>query len=136
MWRIEMRALGLGLLLISMGIVGCGPDIRTECEERVQCRGGNDLDIEACVDASDVVYDFVVDLECDDEYDAYFACIQPLTNCRTMPTGQTCMASTDCSDDDTCTDGQCVTASYSVAPEDRDKCDKEFAAYSSCFNFN
>jgi len=130
-----MRALLWGLLLISVGIVGCAPDIRTECEEQVQCRGGNDKDVEACVAVGDVVYDFLDDIGCDDEYDAYFECSAPLTTCRSMPTGQACMTSADCGNDRTCTNGECVAKSYGIDADDQDKCKAEKAAYGNCLNF-
>ena len=130
-----MRALLRGLLLISVGIVGCAPDLRTQCEGSVQCRGGNDADIEACVAVGDVVYDFLDDIGCDDEYDAYFACSEPLFSCRSLPTGQPCTAASDCPNDLACTNGECVAKNWGIDSNDQDKCMAEKAAYGNCLNF-
>jgi hypothetical protein len=130
-----MRALGLGLLVVSVGMVGCGPDIRSECEKQVECGGGNDKDIEACVAVYDVFEDFLDDLGCGDEYDAYFTCIIPLSQCKSNPTGQMCTTVADCDDNQACTNGGCVRSSYTIDADDREMCDAEVAAYSSCVNF-
>src|SRR5690349_11129451 len=109
-----MRALGWGLLLICFGIIGCGPDIRAECEEQVQCAGGNDKDIDACVAVQEVLEDYLAELECDDEYDAYITCSAPYTKCKKTPTGEMCMTDADCSSDDACSAGQCVSSSFGM----------------------
>lgn len=130
-----MRALEWGLLVICVGIVGCGPDIRGQCESQVQCAGGNELDIEACVEVTEVVYDFYVDLGCGDEYDVYIECAEPYLKCRTNPTGQPCATDMPCPGDLTCSNGECVSKSWGIDDEDRDKCEVEAAAYGRCANF-
>lgn len=126
-----MRALGL-MLFMGVVIVGCGPDIRAQCEAEVQCKSGNDKDIEACVAVKDELQDFLADIGCDDEYEALFECTEPLQQCNSVPTGDTCMTDEDCSADDDCSGGECVRRSYSIEAEDQDKCEAETAAYNSC----
>lgn len=130
-----MRALGLGLLGICMGLVGCGPDHRAQCEAQIQCGGGNDKDIDACTAVLDEYREFYGEIGCGDEYDAYFSCTQELAACRSMPTGQSCMTSADCSNDRSCSNGECVSKSYSIDPDKADQCDVEANAYASCVQF-
>lgn len=130
-----MRAFGLGILLVCVSAIGCAPDFRTQCEAQVQCRGGNDADIEACVAVSEVGYDFAEDIECADEFDAYFECQQPLLKCRSSNTGQMCPMGTECSKDESCSNGQCTRSSYTIDSADADKCKVEAAAYGQCANF-
>lgn len=130
-----MRALGLSLLMMSVGMVGCGPDLQSACEEQVQCKGGNDKDIEACVAVGEVAEDLLDELECGDEYDAYFDCTQAYMKCTSSPTGRPCMAASDCDANQACTNGECVAPLYSLDDDGRDKCKVEIAAYNSCVQF-
>lgn len=130
-----MRALGLGLLVLSCGVVGCGPDIDSYCEKEVQCLGGNDKDIDACVAIYDVSGDFYSDLGCSDEFDAYFECITPLAQCNENPTGKSCTTNDDCNNNQKCSMSVCVSVSFDVESADRDKCQKEAAAFTSCGQF-
>jgi len=130
-----MRALGLGLLGICMGLVGCGADHRARCEAEKQCRGGNDKDIDACVAFLDEYREYYDDIGCSDEYDAYFACSDELAECRTMSTGESCMIAADCGGDRQCKDGVCINADYGIDPSKIDQCEVEAAAYAACVQF-
>ncbi len=131
-----MRALGLGLLFVSMTLIGCGPDLRAECEAEVKCKGGNDADIDACVAVGEVFVDYLADIGCDDEFDAQFECTSPLKSCQSSPTGDPCMTGADCRSDEVCSNNECVEKSYTIDAADRDKCEAEAAAYSRCSNLN
>jgi hypothetical protein len=131
-----MRALLLGALLGSFGLIGCGPSVRAICEEQTNCRDGNDKDIDACVASSEVYLDLIQDIGCGDEYDTYIECFEPLAKCNSMPTGQMCANDDECGGNRTCSNGECVSASYGLAPEDQEKCDTELLAYARCANLN
>ena len=132
-----MRVVMLGVLLSGFSVLGCGPDIQKTCEEQIKCQGGNDRDVDACVAVSEVAIDLYDDIGCGDEYDDYMACIEPLAECKSTQTGQTCANDSDCGGggDQTCSNGNCVASYYGVSAEDEDKCETESLAYAKCAKF-
>lgn len=126
-----MRLGWMGIMISALGIVGCGPDYQAICEAEAACEGGNELDIDACVATSKIEADYIDDIGCSDEYDAYFACVESFLQCREEQTGQTCMADAECGLG-TCSGGQCVYKSYGPEPPDDDTCKAEIVAFGHC----
>lgn len=130
-----MRLCLMGLVIGCWGVVGCGPDFRAICEGEMACRGGNDLDVDACVASREADADLADDLGCGSEYDDYYNCIEPFLQCNEQQTGQTCMTDNDCNGgggDIRCSGGMCAVKSWGVAPADVDACEAESNAKNRC----
>lgn len=125
-----MRLCWMGIVISVVGMAGCGPDIRGQCEAEIACEGGNDLDIEACVAGADVDLDYYDDIGCGDEYDTYATCIEPYMKCNDTTLG-TCMMDADCGGA-RCTNGMCVISSYGIDPDKQDSCEAERNAFGNC----
>jgi hypothetical protein len=126
-----MRLLLMGLMVGCFGVAGCGPNIRAMCEAEIACEGGNDLDIDACVAVEEVDADYLDEIGCSAEYNAYFACIEPYLKCNEQPTGGNCTMNGECPGG-RCSGGQCVFAVYGPDPDDVDACEAEANAYGRC----
>jgi hypothetical protein len=127
----EMRLCLMGLVIGCLGVVGCGPDVRANCEAEVACEGGNELDVEACVAGEDVDADYYADVGCGAEYDAYFICIEQYLKCDEQPTGETCTTNAECSDG-RCSGGTCVRSSFGVDQSKIEMCEAESSAFNRC----
>ncbi len=77
----------------------------TYCEEMMDCEGGNDADVEACVAQAEETEEHASLWDCDEWFDAYFECVE---------------VESDCDND-----------RYNV---DGDNCDDESQDYSSCMH--
>lgn len=52
------------------------------CEKQSDCEGGNDNDIDACVEASRGEEDVADAYDCSDEYDDLFECVDENASCK------------------------------------------------------
>ena len=75
-WTSSLALLGLGAG--AMGCAGYG----TFCEDEMDCRGGNDNDVEACVVLLDAESDHAGVHECTDQWDELFACMEEESHCE------------------------------------------------------
>lgn len=131
-WVLKIPlVLGAG---IALAATGCGPDFDALCEERASCRGGNDMDVDACIEAYDAMAEHESDIGCTDEFDEFYQCYIDSASCQTEP------STTPCSNDDEChgsgqsCDGNvCVTRDYMLT--DPTVCEAESNAYDSCSNW-
>lgn len=126
------------LLVSALAATGCGgPDFSAICEQQEDCAGGNERDREACVVAFEGAAGLADDLGCTDEFDAFFACTEEFAACRDMPTGEPCMADSDCSGPpgrERCSAGICVEKEYGFDPSSQNNpCEAESNAYQRCF---
>jgi hypothetical protein len=125
--------LRLGIGVLAAALAGCGgPDHEALCEQQVECIGGNDKDLEACVATLDYVEGVSSDVGCSDEYDAYFECRESELECDTQDTQFPCGGNADCDQvgGGSCSDGTCKRKALVV--KDEDVCRAEDRAFSRC----
>ncbi len=79
MKNISFTLVGLALVLTSMGCSGLHSDI---CEQTIQCEGGNDADIDACVAQLDGEEDVAAAYDCGDPWDKYIECVGDKIDCN------------------------------------------------------
>lgn len=130
-----MRLFLMGLMVGCFGVAGCGrgPDIRAMCEAEVACEGGGtDLDVEACVAVEEIDADYMDDIGCGAEYDAYVTCVEPYLICNLGIPGEKCTTNTDCRHAQICAYGQCTYGGYGESGDGWDKCEAERNAYHRC----
>jgi hypothetical protein len=126
------RLLGAAPPLLALMLAGCGPDYDTICQERVDCLGGNEADVEACVRQAELQGE-IADIEgCDDEWAEYVACLEQNASCESQSTGMACASNDECQGDGlTCgNNGECVYKVYGL--EDQEDCEVESRAYGRC----
>ena len=125
-WRRALAAALCG----AMALGGCGgPDHDSLCEQQVECIGGNDADRDACVATYEYMADVADDLGCDDEYDAYFECLEGSATCDTQDTQQPCSTDEECGGA-RCDGGTCKIKA--LVPEGDGGCQAEERAWSRC----
>ena len=110
------------------------PDYDGICQEMVDCAGGNEADLEACVREAEQLGE-IADIEgCDDEWADMVACIEENARCDSQNTGDPCTSDAECSsmgDGMSCGGaGECVRKAYGL--EDETDCEAESRAYSRC----
>jgi hypothetical protein len=82
MSRTATRALaGLGLVGLMCGLLACNP-YGDYCKAAMDCEGGNDKDVDACVAEREAESDLAHLWDCDEWYDAYFACAEENSSCE------------------------------------------------------
>lgn len=129
------RARVLAGALIAMAMFACGgPDLKKICKETEACRGGNERDVEACVEVAEAERNLTDDIGCGDEHDTYYECYEKYATCRDTAAGGQCMTTQDCGGGGAgfqCVSGQCVRRDYGL---EADVCRAEENAYESCSN--
>ncbi|MRG90386.1 hypothetical protein [Polyangium spumosum] len=113
---------GLGLVVALA--TGCGgPDIEAMCEAQEACLGGNEADLEACIVQHEAYRDAAYGVGCGEEFDALFACTEPLLACSTVTSSNMCTSDDDCYFNGVCRDGACTT--FEVPVEHQSVCADE-----------
>ena len=126
--------MGLFVAVAAFALSGCTSDEQAICEDTVNCRGGSDRDIEACVVAREVDAALVDEIGCNEEYELYFTCITEKATCQSVEQGVSCTTDEDCSGTATCnSDNQCAVRAYST---DGDDCRPEGRAFGRCFDLD
>jgi len=116
---------------LALAAAGCGPDFDTMCEDRESCHGGNDMDVEACVEFHEGLADYNSDIGCEDEFDEYWECFIDTASCSTDGTGTSCSSDDDCHDPtQSCQNGECVERTYELP--NPDDCEEANNAYHRC----
>lgn len=113
--------------------VGCGgPDFEALCQEREDCTGGNEADVEACIAELEGQEEQADILGCTDELEALYECSIDQLDCQSQSTGIPCTTNADCggSDGPRCTGGECVQKYYGL--KDEDSCEAESNAFGRC----
>jgi hypothetical protein len=128
----QKHFLSLGLALVAIPAAGCGPDISGTCQAQEACIGGNELDVDACIAATDGEREAAFDIGCGSEFDLLADCLAPKLECTTVMTGQNCMADADCNGAGVCSAGQCTVKTYGLPSNDQNACEAERNAYSRC----
>jgi hypothetical protein len=72
---------GLGLAGLLCGLVACDRfgDI---CQKAMDCQGGNELDVDACVAQAEAGAEEASLWDCDEWYDAAFDCTEQYAECQ------------------------------------------------------
>jgi len=84
---------GAIVLLAALGMLSACSRYATFCEDEMNCRGGNDMDIDACILDMNEAEDIADLYGCTDDWDTYFECLQ---------------AEAQCDDDNWTDDGDCA----------------------------
>ena len=80
--RTATRALaGLGLVGLMCGLLACNP-YGDYCKAAMDCEGGNDKDVDACVAQAEAAADDASLWDCDEWYDAAFECTEAEASCE------------------------------------------------------
>lgn len=72
-------------ILIALGVVAlvatthCSSRYATYCDNARSCEGGNDKDLEACIERQRALEEISSAYECDDEWDAFAQCLETIT---------------------------------------------------------
>lgn len=73
--------LALGAMLALFG-TGCHSTYYSFCESQQQCSGGNDKDIDACVQSAQGQEEIAEAYDCEDAWDKYVDCIKDKASCK------------------------------------------------------
>ncbi|MFO0757600.1 MAG: hypothetical protein U0359_13980 [Byssovorax sp.] len=73
--------LSIGLLAASALLAGCGNVISSSCNESIQCEGGNDMDIDACIASSEGAQNVAAAYGCSEAFDKLLDCIDTTSKC-------------------------------------------------------
>jgi hypothetical protein len=126
-------ALAAAALCAALAEPGCkgGPDLRALCDSAQRCIGGNDKDVDACVDQNQLAQKTADIRGCRDEFDTYATCVVDNGACTDLPLQYGCQTDADChaAGFGTCSNGRCSTKTYAPASG---TCKAEKAAYVSC----
>jgi hypothetical protein len=79
--RFLRAAVRLGLAGVVCGLVACNPygDL---CKAQMDCEGGNDKDVDACVANWNATSDAASLWDCDEWFDAYVDCVEQSSYCE------------------------------------------------------
>ncbi len=69
-------------LLVGGASVGCHSTYKDYCEQKQQCEGGNDKDIDACIEEARAQEDVASAYDCTDAYDKYADCYKVKGACK------------------------------------------------------
>lgn len=75
------RTLGSAIFVVACTLVGCAP-YSTLCEDEMQCRDGNEADIDACIVGYERNADLADLYDCPDLWDRYVDCVYEKAHCE------------------------------------------------------
>ncbi|MFO0735893.1 MAG: hypothetical protein U0270_08435 [Labilithrix sp.] len=69
---------GVGVFVgvMALMLANCSSKYRDDCQAQVDCEGGNDADVDACVDQQKGVEDVADAYECGDQWGEYTDCVE------------------------------------------------------------
>ncbi|MEO7329162.1 MAG: hypothetical protein ABI193_11315 [Minicystis sp.] len=70
------------LLAASAFLTGCGSRAADSCNAAIECGGGNDADINACIAATDGLANEAAAYDCADAFDKVLDCIEKTGTCK------------------------------------------------------
>ena len=76
------RTLPVVLAVASLALAGCGSKFKTYCENKSQCSGGNDKDINACVAEAEGGKDVASAYDCSDPFNKVVDCYDSTGHCK------------------------------------------------------
>lgn len=128
-----VAALAVAAVAAVLAAPGCksAPDLRSLCDSAQRCIGGNDKDVDACVDQSTLAQKTADIRGCQTEFDDYAVCVADSGECTDSVTSVFCSADADCTSKGlrACSNNRCTTKTYGPKV---DACKAEKAAYTSC----
>jgi hypothetical protein len=86
-----MTTASLGLLLLT----ACGSSYGDRCAAAIQCSGGNDRDVDACVALVSAAEEVAAAYDCSDAYFKHADCIDNTSTCRDKHFESNCKAESD-----------------------------------------
>lgn len=93
-----MRFLGQKLCALALLLAaGCGGGYDAYCEEQMDCRDGNDADIEACIIEMERQEEIAYIYGCEDDWDEVYLCLEERSRCEGntyLPRGNDCVGET------------------------------------------
>lgn len=69
-------------LFVAGASAGCHSTYKDYCEQKQQCEGGNDKDIDACIEEWRAQEDIASAYDCTDAYDKYADCFKVKGSCK------------------------------------------------------
>ena len=126
---------GTAALSLCLTLGGCGPDVEGYCQERADCVGGNDKDVDACVAYVDTGEELADTRGCGPEYSDYVDCVVEASSCDDQEVGVPCTTDADCEPfsqlgNASCSGGQCEIKEYTL--KNSDACDAAARVFNAC----
>ena len=88
--------LGIWLAVFAVpGLVGCTSRARSFCDSKIQCEGGNDADVEACVIGVESSEDVAAAYDCGSAFDKAADCVETAGRCDAGKYKSSCDAEDD-----------------------------------------
>ena len=75
-------SVGLVLAVAAMAVPGCGSSLSDQCQQQIQCEGGNDADVDACIGVADGAEEVAAAYSCDDAYSKVVDCYTSTGHCK------------------------------------------------------
>jgi hypothetical protein len=134
LWRRRLSA-GSAALALSLTVGGCAPDVDGYCQERADCVGGNDKDVEACAAYVDTGEELAAARGCGSEYSDYVECVIDASSCDDQDIGAACNSDADCepyaqAGAVNCSGGQCEIKQYTLKNDAA--CDAAARVFNAC----
>lgn len=69
---------------VALASVACKSTYSDYCKARQECEGGNDADIDACIETSRASEDVASAYDCEDSFDKYAECYKAKGSCKSV----------------------------------------------------
>lgn len=75
---------GVGVFVgvLALALTNCSSTYRDYCQSQIDCEGGNDKDVDACVDTIKGLEDSAGAYDCGDQFDDYWDCFESKAVCK------------------------------------------------------
>jgi hypothetical protein len=70
------------LLSASLVLTGCGSRASAQCNAAIECEGGNDADIDACIAVTEGAENAAAAYDCSDAFDKLMECVEKTGVCQ------------------------------------------------------
>lgn len=111
---LNLRILLFPTLLV---LFGCSSRFADLCERAADCEGGGDDEIDACIISAESDEEVASVYGCDDEFDAYYDCVDRSSSCRDDFSGENSWSTYDSSAGEDACDERRVRIATCTSPE-------------------